>query len=156
LGGAVVVKTLFMLLLLCSVARSETAVERGLYVLGASAVYVLYDYAVYAPNQWEAGTAEEITFRVSQLVLLGGLTWFLVEKFGWKTGIAFGTLYVSWNFDAAYYLLYGRGAWNSEVEGNTVTWARHTPAGWFETPTSGRTLKIQMAVGMVLSVALIL
>ena len=132
--------------------QEHTALERGAYVLAASTIYVAYDYLVYAPNQWEEGSTEEIVFRATQIVLLGGLTWFLVDRFGWRTGVAFGALYFSWCLDASYYLLYGRNAWHDDVESGTVTWARHTPASWFENPTSARTLKIQMTVGVTVSI----
>ena len=151
-------KILVLLMLAASFARAQesTVWERSAYVMGASAIYVFYDYLLYAPNQWPAGSTEEVTFRITQLALLGGLTYFLVDKFGWKTGAAFGALYFSWCFDAAYYLLYGRDSWHDEVESGTVTWARHTPAGQFENPTSARTLKVQMGIGISLSIALIL
>jgi hypothetical protein len=153
-------KSILIILLILFVesgqGQESTAWERSVFVIGASAIYVGYDYFVYAKNQWKAGTVEEITFRISQLALLGGLTWFLVDHFGWKTGIAFGILYFSWNFDAAYYWLHGRDAWQNEVESNSVTWAKHTPAGWFESPTSAKTLKIQMSFGIGISIALLL
>ena len=99
----------------------STAWERSAYVIAASAIYVSYDYFVFYPNQWQAGTTEEVAFRISQLALLGGLTWFLIDKFGWKTGVSFGALYLSWNFDAAYYWMAGRNSW-IEVERGEVTW----------------------------------
>ena len=80
----------------------------------------------------------------------------LVDKFGWKTGAAFGALYFSWCFDAGYYALYGRDAWSNDVESGSITWARHTPAGWFENPTSARTLKAQMTVGITVSILFLL
>ena len=149
-------KTLAFIFLLSSQAMAEeSAWERATYVLGASMVYVAYDYFVFYPNQWRGGTTEEIAFRISQVALLGALTWFLVDKFGWKTGAAFGALYLSWNFDAAYYAIAGRGSWD-EVRRGKVTWARHTPAGLFESPTSERTLKIQLGIGAIVSIAFIL
>ena len=129
--------------------------ERGAYVAGASIIYVLYDYVLY-DRTMQAGEPREIFFRVSQLALLGTLTYILVDKFGWRTGAAFGALYFSWCFDAGYYALYGHNAWRDEVESGTVTWAQHTPAGWFENPTSARTLKLQMGLGISLSIALLI
>lgn len=138
-------------ILLAFTLSTANAWEKAAYVAGASVIYAGYDVLVYSPNQWPAGSTEEILFRVSQIVLLGGLTWILVDKFDWKTGAAFGALYFSWNLDALYYLFYGRGAWKQEVERNKVTWAKHTPAGWFESPTRARTLKMQMGIGITVA-----
>lgn len=136
-------------------ARADAGVKEAIYVLGASGVYVMYDYLLYANNQWSAGSAEEIAFRVSQLMLQGALTWFLAEECGIKAAIAFNVLWLTWNLDAAYYGVYdlfkGTSTWKTEVESNTVTWARHTPVGWFSSPQSARALKIQMSVGVLVS-----
>lgn len=148
---------LLAIILLALTLSTAHAWEKAAYVAGASVIYAGYDVLVYSPNQWPAGSTEEVLFRVSQIALLGGLTWFLVDRFGWKTGVSFGVLYFTWNLDALYYLMYGKRAWYLEVEKSKyknpagVPWTRHTLAGQFEWPTSPETLKYQMGAGMIVA-----
>jgi hypothetical protein len=128
------------LLLVCSsaAAQDNSKTEKALYLIGASAAFSTIDYFGYNLTKNEQGVAP-VTYRVFQVLVQAGLTYFLYEKCGLPTSIAFNLIWWTFGNDFTYYGISelvpaggqfeGRGTWGSFARSGGPGHAYWTPVG---------------------------
>ncbi len=148
-------------------ARSPGAGEKLLWLAGASLSYALFDYAGF--NLVRGNNTTTPIYRVVQALVQAGITWFLYEKLGLSTAVAFNVIWWTWGMDALFYgytELFnvggewkGRGIFKSDIMENNCTWASWTPVGMARgmdnsRPIAGDALVAQFLIGAAAAITM--
>jgi hypothetical protein len=138
--------------------------EKVLYLTGAALAFGLFDYVGF--NLARDNSTTLILYRVLQVMVQAGVSWFLYEQVGLPTAIGFNILWWTWGLDTIFYgytelfdvggSWRGKGVFQSDIMGNHCTWASWTPVGISrgmdpEKRIAGNTLVAQSLVGAVLA-----
>lgn len=167
------VLVLVLLLLFCgSRIRAQdsthTRWDRIEYVVGASAIFSLADYIGYNFERVDNVNGHAAWWYVLlHGSLQAGISYFLYEKLGLPSAIAFNLIWWTWGDDLAYY------GWSNVINDlpppweshqhnglrdNYITWAGWTPIGLFQ-PQGTRIdrgyLIAQVMVGFSISMAIV-
>ncbi|MBE0644864.1 MAG: hypothetical protein IH600_12340 [Bacteroidetes bacterium] len=145
------------------------AVEKVLYLTGATLGFALFDYIGY--NLVRDDKTAMPYYRVLQGLVQLGISWFLYEQVGLPTAIGFNLIWWTWGADAIFYgytelfnvggSWRGRGVFEGDIMNNNCTWASWTPVGITrgmdpEKKIAGNTLVAQSLVGAALAVTITL
>ncbi len=147
----------------------HSSLEKVGYLLGASVAFSLFDYVGYNASKGSDGLAPP-AYRVLQLAVQGGLTYFLYEECGLPTAIGFNLIWWTFGDDLLYYgwaellnpggLWEGRGALDRAVLKHGAGHAYWTPVGIARgfrrdgSRISGDTLVAQSLVGAALAITI--
>ena len=140
--------------------------ERLLYLSGAVVGFSVFDYIGFNATKGDRGSL--IAYRVVQTAVQGLITWFLVEKCGWRTALSFNIIWWTFGMDFLYYGIAesevlrldksweGKGILKQAVMDNGAQHAWWTPAGLVQPgrPVSGQTLILQSLIGLSVSIAI--
>jgi hypothetical protein len=140
----------------------NTKLEHAGWVLGSSLAFSFADYIGFNMTRYNS-KASQITFRTLQILLQSGLSYFLYNKCGLNSAIAFNLIWWTWCDDWGFYgwaytsRLY---PWwdNSGYRGGSVTWAGWTPIGLLRkhgSPIALDALVAQSIIGFAISIAIL-
>jgi len=161
--------SLILLLLISSAAAQEKDnAEKALYLIGASAAFSTIDYLGYNLSKNDQGTAP-VSYRIIQGLLQAGITYFLYEKCGLPTSIAFNLIWWTFGNDFLYYGISelvppggqfeGRGTWGSFARQGGPGHAYWTPVGILRGYQRGEkipanTMAAQAIIGAVIGMSI--
>jgi hypothetical protein len=141
-----------------------TQLEKVAWLAGASVAYAGFDYVGF--NLVRKTSTPKLIYRMLQLGVQAGITWFLYEKCGLPTAIAFNLVWWTFGDDFIFYGFteglnvggswLGRGIYHENISSNQTTWAYWTPIGILRgmsqsRPIAGNTLVAQSLTGAALS-----
>ncbi len=137
--------------------------ERAEWVLGASAAFSIADYIGFGATR-EHPKALSV-YRVVQVALQAGISYFLYQKFGLKETISFNLIWWSWCDDLGFYGIanlinpkppFENRSWNGLQ--SPITWAYWTPLGLTRPRGSAiaeDALVIQAILGLSISIIIL-
>lgn len=141
--------------------------KKLVYLTGASVVYAGVDYLGY--NLTNRNPTALKVYRVFQVLMQAGISWFLYEQLGLPTAIGFNLIWWTFGDDILYYgyanvlnpggKWESRGAFTHSVMGNHCTWAYWTPLGLLrgmdnKKVIAGNTLVAQSIIGAALAITI--
>ena len=144
---------------------SKSAVEKILFLTGASLLYAGLDYVGYNSTRYDPTGL--LCYRVFQVAMQVAISYFLYKEFGLPTAIGFNIIWWTFGDDLLYYgyasLINPGGKWESRnsfpdnVMANHTTWAYWTPLGILRgmnrsRPIAGNTLLAQALLGAVIGI----
>jgi hypothetical protein len=137
-------KSIFVLLVTLSIAapslaqdsaKQVTQITRIGYVTGATLLFSLADYIGF--NVMQPIPKLPVWYRPTQFLLQCAITYFLYEKLGLSSAIAFNVIWWTWGADLSFYgwidAFNEGGTWGgrtrNELYEHHITWADWTPVG---------------------------
>jgi hypothetical protein len=120
-----------------AVGTEPSGLTKVLYLTGATAGFALFDYVCF--NLVRTSGTMLPAYRVVQVLVQAGISWFLYRQVGLPTAIAFNVVWWTWGADAVYYgyaEMFNasghwerRGSFQRSIMENHCTWAWWTPVG---------------------------
>jgi hypothetical protein len=116
-------------------AQNFSRIERIGYVCGASLAFSLFDYI--GANATKTNTTARSAYRVLEVAVQAGISYFLYKKLGLSSAISFNLIWWTWCDDIAYYgwayLINPKPPWEGRyfngMQSDYVSWAGWTPIG---------------------------
>jgi hypothetical protein len=140
----------------------NTKLEHAGFVLGASLAFSFVDYIGFNMTRYNS-SASKIVFRSLQIMLQGGLSYFLYKQCGLNSAIAFNLIWWTWGDDFGFYgwayttRIY---PWedNRGISHEGISWAGWTPIGLLRahgSSISRSALIAQGILGFAISIAIL-